>query len=167
MFETLSTPMRIVVTSQPCTRKASPVLPHGQDKRAIAVCTTAKNCKVYLCAACLGYIEAECFSRRFTREDFSATMLRVLADVLAAGAGYLPPSLRDNGKAHTIWHNVKRLEKLKLAYRSRRLGVETSIFVARDACPDPECLRRHGHSEKCGLSFGEVFAERMPVKEVA
>jgi hypothetical protein len=169
MFEHLSTHKRIIHTAKRiCTRKPSYVLTHSKDKTAIAECRIEPSGgRMYLCAACLSYVETEAFARRFAIKSIGAWMLRVLNDVLSVEAGYIPPLLRDNAKAALIWNNLKQLEKHKLVFRSHRPIALTSVFVARDACPDPECLRRHGkHSEKCSLSFGEAFAERIR-KEVA
>ena len=166
IFAHLSDPNPITGPAPPrCTRKASAILPHSTDARPIAVCRTRSGSRVYLCAGCLAALRAERFAASFGHDQAGEQQLGVLTAVYVAPAGYEPP--RNGHRANQVWHAVKMWASLGLTRRvERRIGETFEIlYVMRDACPDPQCLRRVGHSENCSLTYGDAFAERV-VKHV-
>ncbi len=156
MFEHL-TKLQPFTGKEKCTRKASAILPHAANHKAVVSCRTARGSNVYLCASCADYVNAESWLIRMGVVSPSAAAIRTAARLLSASAGYPPPSAAEH-RAREEWYHLRDFEKRALARRVKML------FVARDACPDPECLQRGGeHSQSCGLTYGEAFSERVKV----
>ncbi len=170
MFEHL-TKLQPFTGKEKCTRKASAILPHAANHKAVVSCRTARGSNVYLCASCADYVNAESWLIRMGVVSPSAAAIRTAARLLSASAGYPPPSAAEH-RAREEWYHLRDFEKRALARRVKRevLGPQNEVqtvkmlFVARDACPDPECLQRGGeHSQSCGLTYGEAFSERVKV----
>lgn len=167
MFEHL---IEIATTSTPsrCTRKASAILAHGADRRPVAAYRTERGTVVHFCASCAAYVRAERWLLNLGVNSPSEIAIRTAARLIGAQGGYEPPKAPDH-RAGGEWFYLRSWERSAIARRLRRetLGPNNEIqavrvlFVARDACPDPQCLRRDGHSPECGLTFGESFAERI------
>lgn len=167
IFDRFSNPEPITGQSPArCTGKASAILRHSADQRAVAFCMNRNGSYVYLCAGCLAAMKAERMAAKLGQTNCGEQQIKALAAVMTAPAGYQPPS---NGhRANQIWHALKMWASLGVMRRvEHKLGEMLEVlYVMRDACPDPQCLRRDGmHSENCGLTYGDTFAERF-VKQV-
>lgn len=171
MFEHL-TKIAPTATVKRCTRKATSSLPHSADHRAVATYETQRFTKVHLCAACASYVSAETWLIKMGVHSPSSAAIRTAARLLGSVDGYEPVSAAAN-RSREEWYHLRDFEKRSLARRVKRevLGLQNEVqtiktlFVARDACPDPECLQRGGkHSQSCGLAYGETFSDRVKVK---
>lgn len=170
MFEHLT---KIAPTSaaKRCTRKATSSLPHSADHRAVATYETQRFTKVHLCAACVSYVGAEAWLTKMGVHSPSSAAIRTAARLLGSVGGYEPVSAAVN-RSREEWYHLRDFEKKALARRIKHevLGPQSEVqavkilFVARDACPDPRCLQCGGHSDLCGLTYGEAFAERVKVE---
>lgn len=160
----LSEPYTVTgVTPSRCTRRASSILPHSADARPVVACDSQSGARVYLCAGCLAAMEAERYAQRMGLVLGGEQQLRALVVLRDASAGYEPPS--SGARVNQLWRALKLLTAKQFAMRVERRDdagrLISVLFALRDACPDPECLRRDGtHSAECGLVFGEAFAER-------
>lgn len=151
-----------------CTRKASAILRHSADQKPVAVCENRSGAMVYLCTDCVSYLKAERWLISQGIMSPSSIAIRTAARLLGAKDGYEPSKANDH-RAEGEWFYLRAWERTSIARRLRRevLGPDDRIqavrvlFVARDACLDPKCLRRDGsHSADCSLTYGPPFAER-------
>jgi hypothetical protein len=171
MFEHL-TNLTPTSGSKRCSRKATPILPHAANHAAVVECRSARGLMVYLCASCASYVHAEAWLIRMGVNSPSTGAIRTAARLLGSAGGYEPASAGAH-RSKEEWYHLRDFEKKAIARRIKRevLGPQNEVqaiktlFVARDACLDPECLQRGGkHSETCGLTYGEPFAERVKVE---
>lgn len=110
-------------------------------------------------------LRAERFAGLWGHYPASEGQLAALRAVLCAPAGYEPPA-GSTGRIVRIWHGLRQWEIRGIVRRIKRPAADDGtkraavLFAARDACPD--CLGRDGqHGDGCGLTFGDVFAERI------
>jgi hypothetical protein len=145
-----------MTTNKTCTRRASRILPHSKDRRAVSSKRTKSGRTVHLCAACNAVDEARQWAEKNKFPAGSESQIMTLTKLYTAQAGYEPKPYRIEANAHNLWHFLREWHRLGYVLRRERDG--KTVFALRDACPD--CLMRGQHAEDCGLKFGEVFAER-------
>jgi hypothetical protein len=144
-----------------CTRRASRILPHSQDRSAVSSRKTRTGATAYLCAACCAVEEARKWAARNSLRADSENQLMALTRLMTAQGGYEPKLLRDDpAHAVNLWHFLREWHRRGYVMRRERDG--KAVFALRDACPD--CLQRGAHADDCGLRFGETFAERQKPK---